>query len=108
MKRGEIRWHTFAPPDKRRPVLIVTRSPALRSLESIVVAMVTTRIRKLGNEVYLTPEEDGMFRECAINFDNLYTIPKRQLGKRITMLSAERMEDVDKAIAYALGMNRFL
>ena len=49
-----------------------------------------------------------MVQECVVNFDNLFTVPKMRLEKRITILSAERMEDVDKALAFALGMNRFL
>lgn len=108
MMRGEIRWYRFPSPDKLRPVLIITRSSAIPLLDKIIVAMVTTRIRNLPSEVYLTPAEDGMLRECVVNFDNLFTVPKSQIGKRITTLSADRLEDVDSALAYALGMNRFL
>ena len=108
MLRGEVRWHFFSPPNKRRPVLIVTRSPAIALLDSVVIVMITTRIRDIPSEVYLTPQEDGMLRECVVNCDNIFTVRKRELGKQITALSAERMNDVDDALAYALGMNRFL
>ena len=32
MRRGEIRWYRFAAPDKRRPVLLLTRDSALEYL----------------------------------------------------------------------------
>lgn len=106
MRRGEVRWYRFSAPDKHRPVLIVTRSSAIPELEKIVVATITTRIRDLPSEVYLTPNEEGMLRECVVNFDNLFTIPKAHIEKRITTLSAERMLDVDNALKFALGIDR--
>lgn len=59
MKRGEIRWYTFRPPDKRRPVLILTRDEVIGNLNEIIVAPVTRTIRVLQTEVVLTPD-DGM------------------------------------------------
>jgi hypothetical protein len=32
MERGEVRWYTFAAPDKRRPVVLLTREPMIRRL----------------------------------------------------------------------------
>ena len=37
MKRGEIRWYTFQLPDKRRPVLILTRDEVLDRLNEIML-----------------------------------------------------------------------
>ena len=34
MKRGEIRWYKFSPPDKQRPVLILTRTAVLAYLQT--------------------------------------------------------------------------
>ena len=34
MKRGEVRWYIFAAPDKRRPVLLLTRESMVRRLEN--------------------------------------------------------------------------
>ena len=47
MNRGEIRWYTFQPPDKRRPVLILTRDEVLDHLHEIIVVPVTRTIRGL-------------------------------------------------------------
>ena len=45
MKRGEIRWYTFALPDKRRPVLILTRDEVIDQLNEIIVVPITRTIR---------------------------------------------------------------
>ena len=64
--RGEIRWYTFRLPDKRRPVLVLTRDEVLEHLNEIIVAPVTRTIRGLKTEVLLT-EEDGVPAACAVN-----------------------------------------
>ena len=59
MKRGEIRWYTFRLPDKRRPILILTRNEVIDRLNEIIVVPVTRTIRGLSTEVVLTAD-DGM------------------------------------------------
>jgi len=103
MKRGEVRWYTFKQPDKRRPVLILTRDSATGFLHAITVAPITTTIRDIPSEVLLTPE-DGMFSTCVANMDNIQTVAKDKLGNAITYLSMEKMAEVDQAIAFALGL----
>ena len=70
MNRGEIRWYTFRSPDKRRPVLILTRNDVIDRLNEIIVAPATRTIRGLATEVVLSPE-DGMPVLCALNFDHV-------------------------------------
>ena len=72
MKRGEVRWYVFSKPDKRRPVLILTRDSALEFLGEVTVAPITTTIRDIPSEVLLT-KADGMPKDCAVNFDHLQT-----------------------------------
>lgn len=105
MERGEVRWYTFAPPDKRRPVLVLTRSSAIRYLNAVTVAPITTTIRDVPSEVRLAIT-DGLMSECAANLYNIQTIPKVQVGAYITTLSAKRMAEVDTAILFALGVDQ--
>lgn len=102
MRRGEVRWYRFPKPDKRRPVLILTRDSAIEFLGEITVAPVTSRIREIPTEVVLGPE-DGMPRECAINLDHLQTVAKGKVGALITTLTDSRLEAVQKALLFALG-----
>ena len=104
MERGEVRWYTFARPDKARPVLILTRDSAIRYLNAVTVAPITTTIRGVPSEVFLS-EEDGLPRSSAANFYNLQTVPKERVGAWITTLSPERMMAVDQAIQFALGID---
>ncbi|MEZ4513272.1 MAG: type II toxin-antitoxin system PemK/MazF family toxin [Chloroflexota bacterium] len=108
MNRGEIRWYTFRPPDKRRPVLILTRDSALDVLTGVIVAPITSTIRHIPTEVVLLPVEDGVSTESAVNLDNLQTVPKQNLGGLITILSPEKMQAVEQAVCFALGIDYLL
>jgi mRNA interferase MazF len=105
MKRGEIYWYTFKPPDKRRPVLILTRNSAIPFLNSLTVAPITNTVRDIPSEVILT-EEDGLESICAVNMDNIQTIQKQKIDGFISLLSLDRMEEVNQAIAFALGLDQ--
>lgn len=102
-----MRWYTFAAPDKRRPVLLLTRNSALGFLTGITVAPITTTARDIPTEVLLTPQDDGTPQFCVVNLDNLQTVQKAQLGSLITTLASQRMAEVEQAICFALGMDRF-
>jgi len=106
MRRGDVRWYAFAPPDKRRPVVILTRNSAIPLLTSITVAPITSNVRDIPTEVLLSPEEDGVLALSAVNLDNVQTVSKPKIGALITVLSAERMMEVEQALAFALGMPR--
>ena len=45
MRHGEIRWYTFKTPDKKRPVLILTRDSILDVLGEVTIAPITFTIR---------------------------------------------------------------
>lgn len=107
MKRGEVRWYEFQPPDKRRPVLILTRNSVIPYLNEVTIAPVTSTIRGILSEVVLGPE-DGMPRDCAINFDHIQTVPKRKIGRWITILSPEKLNEVAPALCFALGLDELI
>ena len=103
MRRGEIRWYKFKPPDKKRPVLILTRDSIIEYLGEVTVAPVTSTIRDIPSEVFLS-KQAGMRRDCAINLDHIQTVSKGEIGSLITRLSAEKMEQVRRAILFALRL----
>ena len=104
MKRGEVCWFTFRLPDKRRPVLVLTRNDAIPMLNTVTVAPVTSTVRGVKSELVLGVE-DGMPRFCAANFHQLQTVPRDDLGERIVTLSTEKMKEADRALCYALGVS---
>ena len=103
MKRGEIRWYKFKAPDKKRPVLILTRDSILEYLGEVTVAPITTTVRDIPSEVFLS-KQDGMIKECAINFDHIQTVSKGKIGSQITTLSPGKLEQVREAIQFALNL----
>lgn len=103
MRRGEIRWYKFHPPDKRRPVVILTRDSVIEYLGEITVAPVTSTIRDIPTQVLLS-EQDGMPRECAVNCDHVQTVPKGRIGPILTTLPVDKMDQVGEAIAFALDL----
>lgn len=105
VNQGDVYWYTFRAPDKRRPVLILTRNSAIPFLTGVTVAPITSTIRGIPSEVPLMPDEDGMFAECVVNADNIQTIQKANLNAFITQLSQERMREVRAAIEFSLGFD---
>ena len=103
MIRGEIRWYTFKAPDKKRPVLILTRNSIINYLGEVTVAPITTTIRDIPSEVSLTTN-DGMPKDCAINIDHLQTVSKGKVGALIITLPREKLALVSQAITFALDL----
>jgi mRNA interferase MazF len=91
-------------PDGRRPVVIVTRDRAIPVLANVTVAAVTATIRGLPTEVPLGPEH-GLARDCVLNCDNLFTIPKRVLATRRGALDPEAVARLREAFQIGLGID---
>lgn len=104
MNQGDVYWYEFRPPDKPRPVLVLTRDSAIHYLTAITIAPITTTVREIPSELPLS-EEDGLLRDCAANFDYLQTVPKARLERFITRLSPARMREARAAIEFALGFD---
>ena len=102
MRRGEIRWYKLGAPDKRRPVLILTRDGAIDYLGEVTVAPITSTLRDVPSEVPLTIA-DGMPRDCAIDLHHLQTVSRGRVGPLVTALGPARMLEVRTALLFALG-----
>jgi mRNA interferase MazF len=102
VNRGDVYWYTFRHPDKRRPVVILTRSDAIPHLNSVVVAAVTSMIRQVPTEVVVGPE-DGMPTIGAVNLHHIHSVVKTNLEKYISHLNPRRLEEIRHAITISLG-----
>jgi mRNA interferase MazF len=102
LKRGEVRWYRFARPDKKRPVVILTRDSILEYLGETTVAPITRTVRGIPSEVPLGPD-DGLQEPCAVNLDHLQTVDRGRLGALIATLSSRRMTEIRNALLFALG-----
>ena len=102
LNRGDVHLCKFAPPDKQRPVLILTRDAALGYLATVTVAPISSTMRGVPSEVALDVD-DGMKGPCAINLHDAVTITQERLGQRVTSLNKSRMEEVCAALRFSLG-----
>jgi mRNA interferase MazF len=103
MRRGEIWWAELPAPAGRRPVLLLSRDEAYAVRELVTVAPITSRIRRIATEVALGPD-DGLPRPCVANLDSVTTIPLRLLARRLTALAPGKLDAVDRALRFALGL----
>lgn len=104
MKRGDIWWARMPPPDKTRPVLLISRDEAYRLREFVTVAKVTTRRRGIFSEVALGTSE-GLRKAGVANCDDVQTIAKSVLVARAGELAAGKVDELDRALKFALGLD---
>jgi mRNA interferase MazF len=100
--RGHIHLYTFSPPDKRRPVLVLTRPEVIPLLSTVMVAPITSRVRGAPSEV-LVGQEEGLKTESAVNLDHVQTVDKERLGVWLGTVSEAKMRRVCNALAIAVG-----
>ena len=101
MQRGEV-WFA-ATPGGDRPVLVLTRDHVVERIGSIVVAALTRTNRGLVSELELRADGDGVPTDCVVNFDNIHTLPREALRRKVTALSPPRMAQACRALAAAVG-----
>lgn len=94
-RQGDIWWAEAE--DKRRPVLVVTRSDAIPVLTWIVVAPITRTVRDIPTEVHLGSSH-GLSVECAASFDNLQPIRRTFLTARIGRLGIEESAEICRSL----------
>jgi mRNA interferase MazF len=102
MKQYELWWALLPKPIGRRPVLLLTRTPAYGYLSKVIVVEVTSTVRGIPQEVRLGAAE-GLPRPSVANLDNVHVIAKASLVERLGQLAAVRESEVKRALGYALG-----
>jgi mRNA interferase MazF len=75
LNRGQIWLYEFRSPDKRRPVLVLSRQKALTLLRTALVAPITSTIHGAPSEVRVGTDE-GLKHEPAVNLDQVQTVSK--------------------------------
>lgn len=101
MRQYELWWANLPQPVGRRPVLLLTRTPAYAYLNKVIVAEVTTTIRGIPQEIAVGTRE-GLRQRSVVNLDNIHVVPVARLSERIGVLTPDRERDVKRALGYAL------
>ena len=102
VRRGDLWLHQFGAPDRRRPILVLTRDVMANRLHSVTVAAVTSTIRGTPTEVRVGVAE-GLKHDCVVNLDHVQTVRRSDLRRWIGRLGPGRMFDVCRALNAAFG-----
>lgn len=102
VNRGEIWLYRFDSPDKRRPVLVLSRQKAISLLRTVLVAPITSSIHGAPSEVEVGVEE-GLKHPSAINLDQVQTVDQRRLHHFVGSIGREKMTAVCRALMVAAG-----
>lgn len=102
LNRGEIWMYTFARPDERRPVLVITRQEVIGMLRTVMVAPITSTIHGAPSEVVVGVDE-GLKRESAVNLDHIQTVDKTRLRRFVGSVSSQKMTEICRALQIAAG-----
>jgi mRNA interferase MazF len=102
ISRGEIWSYTLKSPDKRRPVLVLSRQDVIGLLHTVMVAPITSTIYGAPSEVRVGIEE-GLKHESAVNLDHVQTVEQARLAGRLGHLGPAKLREVCRALAVATG-----
>lgn len=102
VSRGEIWFYTFAAPDKRRPVLVLSRQKAISLLRTVLVAPITSSAHGAPSEVMVGIEE-GLKHDSVVNLDQVQTVDQTRLQHFVGTVGPEKMSKVCRALMIATG-----
>jgi mRNA interferase MazF len=103
VRRGDVYWAQFSAPVGKRPVVLVSRDEAYAIKTRVTVVAVTRTVRGIPTEVRIGPSE-GLPKVGVANADELVTIPRTTLRERISTLSRSKLDEIDAALHFALGL----
>ena len=95
-QQGEVWWAQAE--DKRRPVLVITRSAAVPVLHTVIVAPITKTIRSIPTEILLGPEH-GLKIACVAQIDNMQPIRRSLLTSRVGSLGSATESEICRSLS---------
>ncbi|MXZ21628.1 MAG: type II toxin-antitoxin system PemK/MazF family toxin [Caldilineaceae bacterium SB0665_bin_25] len=111
-RRGDVFLALFPYSDlrsaKRRPVVVVQSNELETDLAQLIVAMITSDLRRAGHPSRVTAtrnsaqgKRSGLLTDSVVMTDNLYTARERAFNRRIGFLE---MDAIDSALRHTLGL----
>jgi len=100
--RGDVWMYEFGRPDKRRPVVVLSRPEAIAVLHTVMVAPITSTVRGLPSEVRVGATE-GLKHDSAVNLDHVQTVEQARLSRQLGQLGRDKLRAMCRALAVATG-----
>jgi len=112
ISRGELWWVDWSPgrgseQAGRRPALVVQSDAANRNprYPNVIVVAVSTKGRPLPFHIRLDPsDENGLVEVSFVKCEQIFTISKQRLERRLGRLTAEQLADVESGLAIVLDL----
>lgn len=111
MRRGEIYYADLSPvvgseQGGLRPVLILQNDAGNRHSPTTIVAAITSKRDKTEMPTHVKIKVDGLNKESLVLLEQLRTIDKSRVKEKIAVLDAENVQQIDKALAISIGLNK--
>ena len=110
-RRGETYWVNLDPTigteiAKNRLAVILSNDVGNRFSSRVIVAPITSQDtdRIYPFEVLLSADEGGLDRDSKILLDQIRTVDKKRLGRRLGTLPVRRVREMDRAARLSLAL----
>ncbi|MGE5579980.1 MAG: type II toxin-antitoxin system PemK/MazF family toxin [Bacillota bacterium] len=89
-----------------RPVLVIQNDIGNKYSPTVIVSAITSQIQKarLPTHVELPAHLSGLERDSVVLAEQVRTIDKKRLRRRVSRLDDEIMTKVDEALAISVGL----
>src|SRR6056297_12781 len=111
LKRGDVYYADLNPvvgseQGGVRPVLVIQNDIGNRYSPTVIVAAITSKIEKakLPTHIEIPADRSNLNRDSVILLEQIRTIDKKRLKRKVTHLNADILEKVDEAIEISLGL----
>ncbi len=110
IKRGEIYYADLSPvvgseQGGIRPVLIVQNDIGNKYSPTVIVAAITSQLgkAKLPTHIELSAEQYNLPKNSVALLEQIRTLDKKRLQEKVTTLSMDKMNEVNRALLISLG-----
>ncbi|SPE31890.1 mRNA interferase EndoA [Candidatus Sulfopaludibacter sp. SbA3] len=113
-RKGEIYLVNFDPPvgheiQKTRPAVVIQNDISNQYSPITIVAAISSQFSDppFPREIVIEPEESGLPKRSAVILNQIRSVDRLRLQKRLGRLSKLSMSRVDEAIKISLGLIEF-
>ncbi|TDM13754.1 type II toxin-antitoxin system PemK/MazF family toxin [Macrococcus bovicus] len=113
MRRGEVFLADLSPvkgseQGGKRPVVIIQNDVGNKYSPTVIVAAITAKINKarIPTHVEIGKTNHHLDKDSVILLEQIRTIDKNRLIEKLTVLSEEKMSEVNQALAISLGLSQ--
>lgn len=107
IKRGDVFWVNLDPTTgtetrKNRPAVVLSNNLFNKYLPRVIIAPITSNVEKIFefDSIVTVAKKKG-----KVMLDQVRTIDKGRLGKKLCALTSEEMASIEKALKRALDLN---